>query len=433
MNTAKQDKPLGTTGPFMPERWLLVGPDEAWCERTREALEAAVEERDAEKTDGPSFLAWRLGHGLLQVVCPADLDDALTQALVAPNAEGVHRNATRIWAAMSETDWYTHSDSCAVLQQPSARGLNVSLMNAVPSGTALSDTANKAASNLSGFLHAADQPDALSRLTWLMGGRQMPVPRSWLALAPLPERNVEQNAAMADAGYLCYVAWAQGVLACNDPDELQALWGPFPDGDAEGETDGANETVANAGDNRNNVTQLDGRRPKPEQPKGPGANDDTWHQASRLAASSADGASEGDLLSSESVKNWSFDQPAVARGASQLEVFVLPRKGPDDLPCVEWVARWTSTKHLLDDDNAARRNGDDEASIKRQLYDVCLVVTLPKRKPVLLKGRPECKDGIYSLRFAWPSERSPSNVRNKPSSLASWLRELLPQARVSLL
>ena len=403
MNTAKQDEPFGTTVPHarMPERWLLVGPDEAWCERAREALAAAVPKPDAKETDVPSFLAWRLEHGLLRVAAPAELNDELTQALAAPIANGVQRNATRIWAAMSEADWFKHSAHCDALKLPSARGLNVVLMKAATSGNTSLDIA--ADLSQSGFLQVADQPDAMSRLTWLMGGRPETVPDTWLTLAPLPERSTEQNAAMADDGYHCYAAWAKAMLNDNTPDELKELWGPFPDDDAEGETD--------------DVVQLDDYLlPRTSQPQVWVANDDRWHQESRLAASSADSHSESDLLRiSAPLHAWTFDPPAVARGASQLQVFALPSKAPGGQPCIEWVARWTSSKHMPD-------NPDD----------VCLVVTLPKRKPVLLKGRHEREGDTNSLRFAWPSARFPSDAPNSPARLVGWLSELLPLARVSL-
>lgn len=417
MNTELENKPLGSTMPFArtPERWLLVGPDEAWCERTREALAAAARELDAEDADGPSFLAWRLMHGLLRVLPPAELDAALTQALTAPTADGVQRNATRLWAAMSETEWFSHSDRCAALRLPSARGLNVSLMKAESSGAAAPDDA----ADLSGFLQAADQPDALSRLTWLMSGRLMPVPRSWLALGPLPERSAEQNAAMAKAGYRCYAAWAQAVLDGSDADELQALWGPFPDDDADDETEGANETGADNSAIPSNVARLDDfRLPKPVRPQAWDRYDDEGYGSGRLAASSALSGSgaDGDLLDpTDPLHTWSFDQPATARGASQLQAFALPAKAPGGLPRIEWVARWTSSKHLPDHPE-----------------DICLVVTLPKRKPVLLKGRPEREGGTHSLRFAWPSDRLPSDAPTSPVRLVGWLSELLPLARVSL-
>lgn len=410
MNTELEDKPLGNTVLLArtPERWLLVGPDEAWCERTREALAVAAQALAADEADGPSFLAWRLAHGLLRVVAPSELDAALTQALAAPNADGVQRNATRIWAAMSEAEWFTHSDRCAALRLPQAQGLNVSLMKA---GASV-----QAAADLSGFLQAADQPDALSRLTWLLSGRLMPVPRSWLALGPLPERSDEQNAAVAEAGYRCYAAWAQAVLAGSDADELQALWGPFLDDDADDETEGANESGANNSVIPSNVARLDDfRKPKPGQPVAWGADDEVGYLSGRLAASSAPSGSGADSDLLNPLHNWTFVQPTVARGASQLQAFALPSKAQSGLPRIEFVARWTSSLNLPD-------NPDD----------VCLVVTLPKRKPVLLKGRPERENGTHSLRFAWPSDRWPSDAPTGPARLVGWLSEWLPQARVSL-
>lgn len=364
-----------------PERWLLTGPSNAWCNSARRVLE-----EHAQQLPASSFLGWRLHHGLLQVVPASALDAALTLALAPPRTAGVVRNATRIWAALSESDWYAATAGNAALHAPSARGLTVSWL-----GTRRSTASPE---DLLAFLRAADAPDALPRLAWLMNERPQPVPRDWLPLAPLAERSAAQNAAMAEAGYRCYAAWAQAVLGGSDPDELQALWGPYTQ--RKGSSAGAQ------------VIKLDDfREPLPSSVP----QDAEPFFVDRLAAESADGAA----IEQDPTFVWDL-VPSISGGANLLQAFVLPSKDGSGPPRIEFVASW-DRKPVLD-----------------RTEDLRLVLTLSKRKPVLLKGRRTLgtPGQALSLRFAWPPERWPDDLPRSPFKVRDWLEAALRKARVSL-
>jgi hypothetical protein len=372
-----------------PERWLIVGPGRAWCKHTQDALS-----QRASSLPSPSFLDWRLRHGLIRVLDAGDLDAVLTQALTLENEQGARRNVTRIWAAMNEAQWYAATKNCDALRAPEARGLNVSLL-----GT----DAQEADTNLHGLMRSADAPDALPRLTWLMNERPVPVPRSWLALAPLPELDEAKNTAMADDGYRCYAAWADDLLASHDPEELRELWGPYPDDAVEGESDqGAH------------IIQMDEYRKPEGTPDSPQSLVASRREGQgRLAAADASPSDRTELA-------FEWELPAaVSRGASNMQAFVRPLSGPYDKPGIAFVALWTNARKLPD-------NPDE----------ICLVVTLSKRKPVLLKGRPDAratKGSVYSLRFDWPQERWPADLLEEKSiHLKRWLKDALGKARVSM-
>lgn len=383
---AKPAAPFART----PERCLLVGPDAAWCERT-----LAVLTQRAAALPQPSFLAWRLAHSLIRVVSLPEVNAELTQALNDPQDATTQRNATRVWAAASAEDWYDHTCDCTALQNPSARGLNVTLLPA--------DNSAAAAEALEGFVRAVDAPDALPRLSWLMSDRPMSVPSEWLCLAPMAELSEAQNANMASEGQACYQAWAEAVLATSDPDELQALWGPYPDDETpDAEDDGEADNVVDMQAEREQRASL---APRPG-----------WVEASgRLAASSSTTTTAGDfdaLLAP--VYDWELTA-TVSRGATALKAFCyLPEEKEGSLPRVAFVATW-----------------NDRRKMKVRPEDLCLVLTLSKRKPVLLKGEPDPSDPLQ-VRFQWPSNRWPKDVPSRPQAIKRWLQDHLPKARVSL-
>lgn len=388
MNTELQIPTATLTVPHArtPARWLLVGPHEAWCERA-----LAMLSQRAHSLPEPSFLPWRLAHGLIRVVPLAAVNAELTRALSDPQGVAIKRNATRVWAAVTADDWYESTRECLDLQKPSARGLNVSLLPA--------DDSDEALDALEGFAQAADAPDTLPRLTWLMNDRPMPVPREWLCLAPLSELNETQNAALASEGLRCYEAWAEDVLASSDPDELRALWGPYPDDEVHGDED---DTEID------NVVDLDAKRAQRASLTPP----PRWTDASvRMAAASASGG-----VLDMPVYEWDWSKTsAVSRGAIQLKAFCLrPDESVGNLPRVEFVARWNNSRKML---------GKPE--------DLCLVITLSKRKPVLIKGDRD-KDDSMQVRFKWPDSRWPQDMPTEPLKTKPWLREQLSKARVSL-
>lgn len=398
MNTAMEDKQVQAVFPHArtPERWLLVGPDAAWCERA-----LAMLNQRADSLPEPSFLRWRLAHGLIRVVPLAAVNAELTRVLSDPQGSAIKYNATWVWAAVTADDWYERTRECLDLQKPSARGLNVKLLP--------SDDSDEALDAMEVFVRDADAPDTLPRLTWLMNDRPMPVPREWLCLAPMSELNEAQNAALASEGLRCYEAWAEDVLASSDPDELRALWGPYPDDEVHGDED---DTEID------NVVDMDAIReqrvklvPPPLKLDSPTNEGLTPLTSFRMAA-----ASESGGVPDMPVCTWDWSKTsAVSRGAIELQAFCLrPDASVKNLPRVEFVARWDNSKKML---------GKAE--------DLCLVVTLSKRKPVLIKGESD-KDDPMQVRFKWPANRWPQDMPTHPLATKTWLREHLSKARVSL-
>ena len=403
MKSSHSMNQMNTTSPRfrVPERWLLIGLDDGWCDTAKQRLVV-----HAESLPSASFLAWRLAHGLIRIVAPDELDNELKNALSRPDGTEVMPNATRLWAAMTADQWFDISKSCVALRWPRARGLDVSLLS--------SDDSSEAAEDFAGFVEAAEQPDALARFSWLMSERPMPVPRNWLSLGPIPGLSEAQNAAMADEGYRCYSAWAAGVLASYGPEELQELWGPFPD-DEDAEQEG--------GETGNTVVPF--QRPLTEQPRPQGRpvadgrrfrTRDTSFSDGRLAASSA---SDDGKTSPLPAHTWLLES-TISHGAYSLQACVRPPKSADDEPAIEFVALW-----------------DDERTMPAKPGDIRLVLTLSRRKPVLLTGRPDATPAagsLYSLRFDWPRDSWPEELRQTPPvRLGRPLKAALEKARVSLM
>jgi hypothetical protein len=388
MNTTLENPVAGAHFARTPERCLLVGPDAAWCERT-----LAILIQRAGALPQPSFLAWRLAHGLIRVVPLSAVNAELTQALSDTQDSTTQRNATRVWATTTAEDWYAQTRDCTELQKSSARGLNVTLLPLDDSGAAVHA--------LEGFVRAVDAPDALPRLSWLMSDRPMPVPSEWLCLAPLAELSEAQNAAMASEGQACYKAWAEEVLAFSDPDEMQALWGPYPD-DETPEDDREADNVVDMQAEREQRASL--------------ASLPRWGEASgRMAASSGAATASSEL---DALLEPAFSCPlesTVSRGATGLKAFCYPPEEKEgSLPRVALVASWNDSRKMV---------GRPE--------DLCLVLTLSKRKPVLLRGEPDPSDPLQ-VRFQWPSERWPEDIPRHPQAIKRWLADHLPKARVSL-
>lgn len=396
MNTELEHPVAASAAPVArtPERCLLVGPDAAWCERTL----AMLNQRAAALPE-PSFLAWRLAHGLIRVVPLSAANAELSAALSDPEDPTTQRNATRVWAAATAEDWRAQTRDCQALQKPSARGLNVVLLSADDSA---------AAESLEGFVQAGDAPDALPRLTWLMNDRPMPVPIQWLCLATISELSEAQNAVMANEGQRCYEAWANDVLASSDPDELRALWGPYPDDEAQGgEGDSDTDNVVDLNAEREQRANL---APPPRFMETSGR----FSTSGRLAAAGAAAAGSQIGALSPAVYEWELT-PTVSKGAAALKAFCLLPEGPESsLPRVVLVASWNDRRKMPD-----------------RPQDLCLVLTLPKRKPVLIKGEPDPNDPMQ-VRFNWPSSRWPEDMPTRPQAIKRWLMDHLPKARVSL-
>lgn len=394
MNTRLSVKQMNTTSPRLrvPERWLLIGLDKDWCDTAKERLA-----RIAESFPSASFLSWRLAHGLIRVVAPADLDNELKTALSRSEGVKAMPNATRLWAAMTADEWFEISKSCVALRWPWTRGLDVSLLSA--------DASSEATEDFAEFIEAADQPDVLSRFSWLMSERRLPVPGELLSLGPLPELSDSQNAKLAEEGYRCYSAWAENVMASYEPEKLQARWGPFPEDE---ETDEETEKPVDP-------PLTSGKSLLPQRLPGRSsgrfaANDQTMELAAAVA-----GTASGD----SPAHDWALD-PTFSHGAYCLQAWVRSPKSREEKSGIEFVALWNDGKktHLQPD-------------------DVRLVLTLSRAKPEVLAGRPD-KDpatgSLFSMRFEWPYDSWPKGLSDVPSlHLKRRLKEALEKARVSLM
>ena len=368
-------------GQRVAERWLLVGPDEPWRDRARKFLVDF-----SATSQASSFLSWRMKFGLLRVASACDVEEELAQALKEASSPDTQRSAAKVWAALSEKDWYERTSECATLQLAGARGFKVRLFSELARGNP-GDALHR-------FALTACEPDTLPRLTWQMNGHPLPLPRKWLALAPLPELDSDQNELMADEGFKCYATWAEEVLGASDSEEELALWGRYSD---------VKELLVT--DEPQDDTEIDKV-----------VDMDTWGQhwteaSYRMAAASP----SADVLDLHEYKwDWSKTS-AVSRGAIQLKAFCLrPDESVGNLPRVEFVARWDNSRKML---------GKPE--------DLCLVITLSKRKPVLIKGDRD-KDDSMQVRFKWPDSRWPQDMPTEPLKTKPWLREQLSKARVSL-
>lgn len=420
MNIRRSMNQVNTTASRLrvPERWLLIGPDQDWCNAAQNRLKQHVNEFPS-----PSFLAWRLKHGLIRVVTPKDLDSELKNALSRSEGTEVMPNATWIWAAMTADEWFKHSESCEALQWSWAKGLDVSLLS--------SDNSLEAEEDFAEFIESAEQPDTLASLTWLMSERPLPVPKDWLSLGPISELSEDQNT-MAEEGYLCYSAWAQSVQDSYEPKELQELWGPFTEGgnDERNEHEGTQEgdddkevgkdmQTEEGSARRENVLQFE-RRPA----EGPSQND-SWRRTREYAANSstvslaADGARGSGPRSPAPADTWNLE-PSASHGAHSIQASVRFPTSEDDEPGIEFVALWNPGRDIPGESN-----------------DIRLVLTLSRRMPVLLTGRPDkppAAGSCYSLRFDWPRKDWPDELRDTSTVvLKSELKKALKKARVSLM
>ena len=377
-------------GQRVAERWLLVGPDETWRDRARKFLVDF-----SATSQASSFLSWRMKFGLLRVACASDVEEELTQALKEASSPDTQRSAAKVWAALSEKDWYERTSECATLQLAGARGFKVRLFSELARGNP-GDALHR-------FALTACEPDTLPRLTWQMNGHPLPLPRKWLALAPLPELDSGQNELMADEGFKCYATWAEEVLGASDSEEELALWGRYSDDEELLVTDEPQDDTE-----IDNVVDLDAKREQRVSLTPP----PRWTEASyRMAAASASGG-----VLDMPVYEWDWSKTStVSRGATELKAYCHRPDAPEEkLPRVEFVARWSESKKM---------SGKPE--------DLCLVITLSKRKPVLIKGERD-KDDSMQVHFKWPANRWPQDMPTRPQATKIWLREHLDKARVSL-
>lgn len=389
---------LSTPVERVPERWLVIGPDAAWCDQARTLL------NERASADEPSsFLAWRVAHGLLRVAPVTEVAHELSLALHEPTEPGVARSQARIWSTLTAEQWYANTKHCVVLSAPAARSLEVRL---------LSEPAQQPlATSLSPIWDEAEQPDAMARLMWLLNGRPLNVPRHWLALAPMPDRSTDQNQAMADQGYRCFSVWASDMLEQHDADELKEAWGPFPEPtEVEQKESDEGEQVSAQSDSAvvSNVVPF---RPKPNNLASKWALP-AGQQSYRLAADSASGQAI-----STSVHEWN-DKRMLSKGVRVIQAHCVPpdrNSSTAEVPVqIEFVAVWDKKKDQPDD-----------------VESLCLVVSLPKRKPVLLHGLRLDNDPLR-MRFVWPAQRRPADFPTRIFAAKTWLSHMLPEARVSL-
>lgn len=128
----------------------------------------------------------------------------------------------------------------------------------------------------------------------------------------------------------------------------------------------------------------------------------------------ADSASRGVL--DLPVYEWDWSKSStVSLVATELNAYCHRPDAPEEkLTRMEFVARWSESKKM---------------SGKRE--DLCLVITLSKRKPVLIKGEWD-KDDSMQVHLKWPANRWPQDMPTWPQATKIWLREHLDKARVSL-
>lgn len=407
MSHAPETRPMPTSTPVtrMPERFLLVGPDRHWCEATEEAL-ATLARHAQKQSPQSSFLAWRLRHGLLRVLPVAQLEATLAQVLEMPEMTGnaaTLPNVTHLWTTQNATQWLEFTARSQALAMPAAREITLSLIDAH--------------APISNAAQAANRPDTLVRLSWLLEGRPQPIPREWLTLAPLPELNLEENTAMAKEGRACYDAWAESMaslLESFDAEELQALWGPFPD---------------------TPETQPETEEDPEHQPEGPpdkniGKTAPTTRQGTSFGTIGPRHAATNDatpfMLAAASIKSpqtstpkplhtWRLE-PAFSHGATHLEVWA---RGPAN---IEFIAHWEQEK------------------TPNELAPIRLVLTLPRQKPLVLACQPpktasQGQNDPSSLPFSWPQQYWPQPLPKDahPLRLQNQLKEALAKAHISLM
>lgn len=380
------------------ERWLLVGPDEQWCDRAKRFLEGF-----SAAAKMPSFLFWRIKFGLLRVASVNQIEGELTRALNDPPSHDAQRSAAKVWAALSENDWYDQTSDCVALQLAGARGFKVQLFSELALGNH--------GDALYRFAQGACDPDTLPQLTWQMNGHPLPIPRNWLALAPLPELDQAQNELMANEGFKCYEAWADDVLRLPGSEEVLAFWSQISDEDEFSDKD--EPRVGQDDPGIDSVRDMQAERAK-RASFVPQSSSNRMLTSGRMAASGATAAAGGLDALLAPLREWELT-PTVSRGATALKAFCFPPEEKEgSLPRVAFVASWNDRRKMV---------------VRPE--DLCLVLTLSKRKPVLLKGEPDPNDPMQ-VRFKWPSSRWPEGMPSSPQAIKRWLRDHFPKARVSL-
>ncbi|PJK10472.1 hypothetical protein CO610_02120 [Lysobacteraceae bacterium NML95-0200] len=391
MNTKLTDESIAAMM-RKPERFLLVGPDEGWCKQARAKLQKCAEQLPG------SFLAWRLEYKLLCVLPVDALEGVLQQVLEL--GEGQQPNVLRIWTTQSRQAWRDFAKDSKALSMLAAREATLSLIDAdkLP---------------LDEIAEAANQPDVLARLNWLLEGRTCPVSREWLALAPLPELTKEKNAAMAQAGDACYNAWAQALLDSYGADVLEELWGLSADTEGEdtAEDEAVGEDVPPAG--------IPVKAPVAIVPGGLAdylssysANDFNYDEELPLAAASH----PGQQMEKRPVRVWELES-AKSHGIQILKAYIED-KTIEFEACVDGRA-W-----------------EGQNSWETREAPICLVLLLPgPARPVVLKRSDNRKEpGI--MRFTWPVAAWPEGWLewlNAPLGGWSELNAKLSDAQVAVM
>lgn len=388
----------------VPERWLLIGPDNEWCQQVGSLLKKRAD------TDPSGFLAWRLKHGLLRVAPVSKIASELEVALAEPKVAGMARSPARIWAALTSAQWYENALKSEALKAPSARSLEVRLL-AID---------KRLATSVSLVCEEAEQPDTLVRLMCQLNGHPQDVPKHWMALAPMPERSHQQNIEMAKQGALCISAWASDMQGQPNQDESNEdpIW-PTTEGgepileeaDGESEVDSVVADLASG----SNVIPIRAQST-------PSWDDSKWKQRSvSLAASTA----QKRVLESaiQIYKSPPLD-PNLFHGASALEAYCTnpastgsPSSDTQGVIQVEFIAIWAKAP---------------PEGIKFE-ESPCLIVTLSKHMPIILKNDRYAPEYPRRMRYVWPADRLPKDLpKTNFFEARDWLQKNLKNAQVSL-
>lgn len=372
-----------------PERFLLVGSSQDWCEQARKKLQAYAKQLPG------SFLAWRLKYGLLRVL-PVDTLEEVLQQVLEPG-EGQQPNVLRIWTTQSRQAWRNFAKGSQALCMTAAREATLSLIDEGENALPVDEIAQ-----------AANQPDVLARLNWLLKARTCPVPPECLALAALPELDGEKNAAMAQAGYDCYNTWAQALLDSYGAEVLEEFWGVSPDAedeDTEAEAESQGDAVWGvpplAKESQNTVSSIGDRLAAILANKN-AVNDESF----ALAAASPTSQRE----EQPALRQWKL-KPEASHGIGSLEMYI-------ENNAIEFIGERVSGMAWVAEHGS-----------------ICLVLQLPGPvQPVVLK-RSDNKEKIGFMRFTWPTGDWPESwqvfVENPP--LADEFKSELAKIKVAVM
>ena len=388
--------PLTPEVGYLPQRCVVVGPDDPWCESVGAWLETT-----ALAEPSHSHLRWRHQYGLIKLATPQEAEQAIAAANESTET-GLARPMT-LWAALSPEDWRQCARSCPSLRSPDLHGLSVHYLP--PGANTLEE--------LLDLVEALREPDTLPDLYWRTHGRFNPVPKEWLGLAALPGQSPEQHLAMAEQGHTAFQAWATAFLAANDQEDLIETWGPFSaemDGDDD-EQDGP------LGDDKGDIRHKDNVRQLPSQMERAFALllDGTRGSSALGALGEANAKGTSDdlnrLLDQQVLKEWRLGERAPIAIKLRTDARQLGRN-LDALFFFEW------------------RDVRDSALLLRT-EQVQLQTLWPTCPPWLFRGKlsPDEK----GIRFALPVNLWPSAVDGDPQKFKAWLLENCHHAKLSLL